>query len=349
MIKESEEFVNNGYWGYYFRAKHLPLVVVFGFRDLEKGKFSHFSYFRNTKYNVLFLNSHENNWYQSGIEGLGSTHEETLSSLKEIIKEFEATLITFFGFSMGAYGAILYSCFLHPTKVVALAPEFDLKLDFSRSLENLGEKPLLKQDLTKLLQNNIVSDIHVLCGDIEAIDLYFYAKYKDVINGSFTFIKGCAHYVTSFLHSENEFDTMITSLPTLNRYELPSKYVLDHIDDLSLEDAAAFLRAENLYKYKKFKESVELFSTIEASFKEWGPFWWHFGRSYLKSKEYEKAKECFKRAIDIQEENPYFLFDLANAFRLNNEQDKALEILNSISEKQFVGDRAKRLIAKIKS
>lgn len=348
MIQEKKGFVDNGYWGYYFREKNLPLVVVFGFRDLEKGKFPHFSYFRNSECNVLFLNSHDNNWYQNGIEGLGNSHEETIERLKDVIKKFESSIVTFFGFSMGAYGAILYSCFLNPTKVVALAPELDLKLDFSRSLENLGQKPLLNENLIELLSNNLVSDIHILCGDMEPIDLYFYTKYKDVINGEVTFIKGCAHYVSIFLSNENEFKSLIDSLPQLNRYKLPQKYQVKQDESLSFEHAGMLFEAVNLYKHKKFKESLELFIFIESSFEEWAPFWWHFGRSYLKVKEFDKAKNCFNKAIMIQSDNEYFLFDLANSFRLENSADKAIEILSSISQKPFVGKRAQKLISKIK-
>lgn len=348
MIKEKKGFVDNGYWGYYFRQKNLPLVVVFGFRDLDKGKFPHFSYFRNSECNVLFLNSHENNWYQNGIEGLGDSHNETIESLRDIIEKFEPSLTTFFGFSMGAYGAILYSCFLKPTKVVALSPELDLKLEHSRSLENLGQKTLLGENLAELLLENSISDIHILCGDMEPIDLYFYAKYKNIINGEITFIKGCAHYVTIFLSHEKEFDSLISSLSQNKRYELPSKYKVEHKKELSFEDADIFFTSVNLHKNKEFQDSIELFFRIEESFKEWAPFWWHYGRSYLKVKDYNKAKVCFENALNIQDDNGYFLFDLANTFRLDKNKEKAIEILSSIIQKPFVGKRAEKLIAKIK-
>lgn len=348
MIEEKKGFVDNGYWGYYFRKKNLPLVVVFGFRDLDKGKFPHFSYFRNKECNVLFLNSHENNWYQNGIEGLGRSHDETIESLRDIIEKFEPSLTTFFGFSMGAYGAILYGCFLHPDKIVALSPELDLKLEYSRSLENLGEKPLLGENIAELLSNNPVSDIHIICGDLEPIDLYFYAKYKNIINGEITFIKGCAHYVTIFLSHEKEFEFLIDSLSQNERYELPSKYKVEHKKEFSLEHADIFFQSVNLHKDKKFEESIELFLSIEDVFKEWAPFWWHFGRAYLRAKEFEKAKVCFEKALNLHDDNGYFLFDMANALRLDKSKEKAIEILNSITQKPFVGKRAEKLIDKIK-
>jgi tetratricopeptide (TPR) repeat protein len=349
MIKETKKFVNNGYWGYFFKQKSLPLVVVFSYRDLAKGKFSHFSYFKNSPYNVLFLNSHDNNWYQNGIEGLGSSHNKTITKLQNVIDEFEPTFTTFFGFSMGGYGAVLYSCFLKPNKVVSLAPELDLKLDFSRSLGNLQDKPILGENLAELLLNNSVSYIHIIWGDMEPIDLYFFSKYKNIINGEISFILGCAHYVSSFLNSTNELDSLISSLPYPERYELPEQYTVKFNEEFTFTAISTLFKAINLYKYKKFKDSIKLLYSIESSFNLWAPYWWYLGRNYIRTKEYNKAKIYFQKALNIQNDNVYFLFDFANTLRLQNDKEQAIEILNSLISKPFVGHRAKKMLTRIEN
>ena len=169
MLNSKNKYVNHGYWAYSFKKKDIPLVVVFAYRNVDNNRIPHFSYFKEKTYNILCLNCADNNWFQNGVDGLGTSHNETIAKLSNLINDFHPSYTIFFGFSMGAYGALLYSSYLKPNRVIALSPELDLKLDYSRSLEDLAGKNLLHENLALLLENNKETDIQIFILNIKII------------------------------------------------------------------------------------------------------------------------------------------------------------------------------------
>lgn|GEM_PF-5081343 len=321
--------------------------MVFSFRELPEGNFSHFSYFNKKTHNVVFLNCVDNGWFQTGVADFGATHEATLARLQELIDAFEPNHIAFFGFSMGGYGAILYACHLKPDKVVALAPELELNLPFSRSLENLREKPLLGENITQLLSENSHSDFHIIWGDMEPIDLYLATKYRPHIHGRISFIFGCNHYITTFLRNNNQLKPLFNSLVSSEQYSLPEKYRVESIEEFSFDAARVLFDSVNAYKEGKFMDSVERLSVLDMIFQDWAPYWWYLGRTYVKLKNYGMAEHSFRRALDIQADNVYYLFDFANILQLQNNKESAIQILNRLINQPMIGKRAERLLARL--
>ena len=99
-------------------------LIVFSGANVKKGSFNYFNSFKNSEYNVIFLNDDISRYYQSGIQELGGDLYSTINALNTIIHETgcESPDIYTFGCSMGGYAALLYGALLNARSVLAFSP-----------------------------------------------------------------------------------------------------------------------------------------------------------------------------------------------------------------------------------
>ena len=84
--------------------------------------------FKDVPQNVVFLNCLENSWYLDGIPALGDSIEEATAGLQELLDHLGIgqTRKTFWGGSMGGFGAVVYGALMNAELIVATGAELEL-------------------------------------------------------------------------------------------------------------------------------------------------------------------------------------------------------------------------------
>lgn len=118
------------------------LVVTFASINFRSGKYSTYSTFDGIKANRLILNDSQSQWYKDGVDGFAANFEQMQQELERLIASTNVTNKTFYGMSMGAYGAIFFGSLIQANSIIAINPETRLLELGSRSAEHVnGEHP----------------------------------------------------------------------------------------------------------------------------------------------------------------------------------------------------------------
>lgn len=118
------------------------LVVTFASINFPSGKYSTYSTFDGIKANRLILNDSQSQWYKDGVGGFSANFEQVQQELERLIASTNVTNTTFYGMSMGAYGAIFFGSLLQVNHIIAINPETRLLELGSRSAEHVkGNHP----------------------------------------------------------------------------------------------------------------------------------------------------------------------------------------------------------------
>ncbi len=119
---------NNGF-DFFFQGYENLYVCFSGFFPDEKGipVFEFKNMMSKSGSSCLFIKDVFKCWYQLGIDGLGTSLQDTIDFLEGFIKPYKNTV--FVGNSMGGYAAILFGLLIEPTNVVAISPQSYLKND----------------------------------------------------------------------------------------------------------------------------------------------------------------------------------------------------------------------------
>jgi tetratricopeptide (TPR) repeat protein len=83
---------------------------------------------------------------------------------------------------------------------------------------------------------------------------------------------------------------------------------------------------ETLLKRKRWREARALIQDelVSAPTDHW--LWTTLGLTYYEEKQYEKALECSKRAVELQPDCPLVLWDYAGTLSMNGREEAALAI-----------------------
>jgi hypothetical protein len=127
LSDEFEAAVNDPTRGIAFdlSTERDTLLVCFG--GLEGGFLGPpFEFLRMTgtiSTNRVFVRDLEQCWYQLGIEGLGTSVDETARSLSKLISDSGSRRTVFVGTSSGGFAALLFGSLLGVDAIVAVAPQ----------------------------------------------------------------------------------------------------------------------------------------------------------------------------------------------------------------------------------
>jgi hypothetical protein len=98
-----------------------PLVISF----TGSGGVNNFKsiLFKNFRCHSIFLNDFNKRWYLNGIPGLGSTVDEVVKSLKQLISTFNYSKLIILGISAGGYAALLFGSLLGADTILSFCPQ----------------------------------------------------------------------------------------------------------------------------------------------------------------------------------------------------------------------------------
>lgn len=152
----------------YLRNNSQDVIVSFNCHNGHPNYFKYNSLYTDNKYDYIFLND-KNTWYLD--DDKGETYQQIL---KTLLETYDKKRVTFFGSSMGAYGA-LYHGLLLGANVIASNPQINKHVTLKH---DVAEKDNYCMSLTKvnlvsiddLLKSipNIESAIHLIFGNFKA-------------------------------------------------------------------------------------------------------------------------------------------------------------------------------------
>lgn len=179
------------------RAGSKKLVVFFSGTGKSNGKFDFWKVGRQVRENLIFINNGNNQWYQSGVPGLGSSVAETVSRLKSLSSSLGATEIFAIGASMGGYGAVLYGSLLE-AKVMAFGVDTLLKIPGSRSLQQMPkEVRVVYPDLVPVVRERSTR-VQLYVGEMDPMDLVGASRLIGLPTASIETIRGVDHKCARF-------------------------------------------------------------------------------------------------------------------------------------------------------
>jgi tetratricopeptide (TPR) repeat protein len=153
------------------RGEEKHVTVVFSALNTEKGRFLGVKTFSSENGHTIFLNCPRNEWYLNGIPGLGRDWREASLALHELCIEIAGSeySATYYGGSMGGYGALLYGSTNNAKLIVATGVEFELGLPLGNAVLHItppASNPIYEQ----INQSN--SECVVMFGGMSIADLY---------------------------------------------------------------------------------------------------------------------------------------------------------------------------------
>ncbi|WP_353497666.1 hypothetical protein [Vibrio sp. CB1-14] len=149
------------------------LIVAFSAATVPKGKFSFSSVLATSRSNVLYLNCPHNSWYINKLDEDEADFEYYKNIIKNVIEKKNITHTTFFGGSMGAYGALLYGALFNADVIHCFGLEYELFTPHSNSKKYFITKPdIIVPDLSHFLASSKFKSLNLFYGERCIVDLY---------------------------------------------------------------------------------------------------------------------------------------------------------------------------------
>ncbi|WP_297771210.1 tetratricopeptide repeat protein [uncultured Roseovarius sp.] len=184
------------------------LVIFFAAKDLSFDRFNFFQLGRELPEHRMFVNNGSNDWYQSGVPGLGADFTDCVAMLRAWQGALGAAEICTVGTSMGAYGAIQYGAALG-ARVLAFASESRLGMPHSRSARYYtASTPPVCPDLRPALTKG-TADVTLFVGERDPVDLCAASELAAMQGVRAYSLVGCAHIVPTFLSRQSRLGPLL--------------------------------------------------------------------------------------------------------------------------------------------
>ena len=265
------------------------LIVVFSPINLPRGKFGLSRFFKKRIENILFINSPGNQWFQRDIEGINNL-------ITSIVCEKRIETIFYYGASMGAYGALLFSSLRKDGPCLAYGPNIilgEIGSHSSRYNIDFDEK---YTDITSYFSKSEFRST-VIFGAYDLVDFYYFRYTKRRLdklnitdNNIDLHLMDSCHNVHQHLYNLGEVNKLlgdfISSKPVKNIISYPIKGEEIEMEKLSNYDI-----------WKQFLSNV-LAPDFEFFFHDIGDYF-YFARIMFEKGDYSSAANSLTTAIDV--------------------------------------------------
>lgn len=296
-ITEGEEIIISAYCKALIRGKHLPTVVAFSSVNTPKGNFKPYKTILETKANIVFVNDAGNNWYLSGVEGVGDNYSKSAKKIIELARSIGNGWVMTFGTSMGAYGAMLYAAVGGANKCVAFGPEVMLDQPGSRSHQHKNKDAFLSFSSLLAYVKNSTAIFYLITSESDEIDLINAIALPDIGNVKAFSIRGVEHPGVQVFDAEigigKFIDAAINDTSSIMSFERAGKMLEDKelIKDLWI--------AYGLKREKNFAGYLDYLLSIRDGYLNSSMYMLRLGEAYYRSGNYRRATECLKKSIDL--------------------------------------------------
>lgn len=254
------------------------LFVVFGSRGSKPYHYNFYKNFEILNKNVLFFNDQGSSWYTKPQDWAGQTTLKDFMGvicdyILEIVDSYKMKSLVFFGSSMGAYGAYLYSDHLvvpkHVSfKMILMSLECKLGEDFSKSTESIDEIDFDSGccDLLQLKPKH--KDTLLFFGELNLYDSWSALKLKEQGHVSrLISISDADHYMPQYLDQKIGFSEFMKSVLDGNLF-FPRKGYLEY-----------YIRHQDLSKIMSYdSSSQEYLDLMRACVKKYPSFAYGWNR-----------------------------------------------------------------------
>jgi hypothetical protein len=133
---------NNFYSIYYFFINLFckesdKLIIIFGGLTFGNNIFEFLKTLSNFNVNKIYIKDATNNWYLTGVKGVGSTPQEISEFLAEIISQNKHIKKVYtLGISAGGFAAILFGYLLQCNSILSICPQTILSQNMLDSVEH---------------------------------------------------------------------------------------------------------------------------------------------------------------------------------------------------------------------
>jgi tetratricopeptide (TPR) repeat protein len=245
------------------RPKSKKLVVLFSGTGKTDGRFEWWRLSReHLRDNLLLINNGRNEWYQSGVPGLGNSVEETADTIRKWAAALKTPEIYTIGSSMGAHAAILYGVPLG-ARVLAFGGETVLlkKHSYSSRLLAKGYRPPLP-DIKPLLKD-ARAPIYVWAGEREPLDLIHARHLKGMPMVQVESLRCSDHAVPRYLTGRNRLITLLKRFlrnhPLAAGVDAGAGSMIDGFADAAYAAFCAIKDKDPIGAEKAAREAVELY------------------------------------------------------------------------------------------
>lgn len=195
------------------------LWVSFAGRGYKPGKFMMYKTFMDIPGDKLHFNCTKNSWYLDDIERVNAT-------IAQIQAQKNYRKVIYFGSSMGAYAAILFSILNKGSQTIAFSPIFYLLDRFSWS-NNI--KASEYADLTKLIAESPIAKPKLFVAGHDAFDMAFAERFPNYADYFETHFLDSNHDTLLALRQKHKLEDVMKSFALDEKTKLhPELYMSDN-------------------------------------------------------------------------------------------------------------------------
>ncbi|HEX6665090.1 MAG TPA: class I SAM-dependent methyltransferase [Solirubrobacterales bacterium] len=201
-------------------------IIAFSSRGAENGRFHFFELDRVAPAPAkLLVRDPSENWYNTGLPGVGDTIADIAARIEEKIAELRAKHILTIGSSMGGYAAILFGCMIEAERAIALVPQtlLDPGLPRRRPPHSVT---LQAPDLKEVIAKTPNTKIEVVAAQNDILDVFHAQRIASFPSVRVLGLPGADHEFAEKLNEQGKYYPLIFDLiegntPAVGRYEPP--------------------------------------------------------------------------------------------------------------------------------
>jgi hypothetical protein len=243
---------------------------------------------------ALLVKDPTNNWYNTGIEGVGATVDEIAESIRATVGNRRIVTV---GSSMGGYAAILFGCLLGAHRCVALAPQ--TRLDRRLPLSPPAGVELQAPDLRRHLLESPATKVRIFLGGSDLTDAYHAYRVADLPNVDVSVFPDGGHSVAEAL-SGTEALWDIVDATIADKPHVPAGLETG-IDDGALRHAIT----EAVERRYFGGDAIPPLLKLIAARPHWAGAHQFIGQVHLNAKRFVEAEASFRNAILLQQVDWY--------------------------------------------
>lgn len=311
------------------------VLIIFSHVDYPCGKFAMTNALKDLPVNKIYVNCHDNSWYQEGLKGITKNIDETVELLSELINIFKSEKVTCIGQSMGGYAALLFGLKLNCNDIISFAPEIQVGNKHTRSyyLNKIKKYDSKYKDLSYLINNNGRTNIWAVFGVYDLIDLSLLWSIEEVLVNKKTF-------KTFFCLADHRVTLSLDLVDIIKRFLKKGKL---QKDDISKEICRyADINKKELFFYREIRnfldndDSHSIYEILknQPELKIYSQFGLFFGNACMVLEKYDEAETILNHIIKIDPNNVQMCHLLGVVAHRKNNWNKAKEWYNKALEIQ---------------
>lgn len=312
----------------YYKLEILPgsedLLIVFPSFTESEGWFGSNAQRGKATTSRLYYSNMRPEWVNGGIPALIDSVGEIVDELRALVAQSGAKRVYTFGFSFGAFGALLVGLALKAERVVAVSGQTALGLPGTRSARLLGgkllEAPL--SDLRALALQQPPKEVHLLYGERDTADLLSAVHMVGVPNVNIHFFRGTGHNLPRDLKKRasgaDPFADLLSETTSFATH--PDRLPID----LTPDQADMIRQGFTALGKADFRTAERLFRALSEALPQSAVALQHLGLALKGQRRWNAALEPLQAALEMDPRDPNTMSAIASLLARTGRGSEAL-------------------------